>query len=207
MSTPPRCFVPGVSVHVIQRGNNRMPIFARAIDCERYLTIVRYVMSDCEVDVHGFIVMTTHSHLIVTPSSKGGLPRAMARIGIRYTQYYNRHHGRIGTPWNERYKGFPIGDERYWLTCLRYIEQNPVRAHMVTDPGEYRWSSYRVHAFGEPTEWLVPHAVYLALGATPAARQAAYRAMCGVALDESELTLQRRPPKRSSAIAALAQAS
>jgi hypothetical protein len=69
-----------------------------------------------------------------------------------------------------------------------------VRANIVLDPSEYRWSSYRFHAFGEASDWLVPHDLYSKLGATPKARQAAYRAICGLLLDPTELRLQRRPP-------------
>jgi putative transposase len=101
-------------------------------------------------------------------------------------RYYNRKHDRIGTIWNGRYKAIPILDERYWLTCLRYIEQNPVRAHIVADPGDYRWSTYGIHALGRPAGWIVLHDAYLALGADPGQRQEAYRAICGVSVSLAE---------------------
>jgi putative transposase len=147
------------------------------------------------VDVHAFVLMTTHFHLLVTPQYERALARFMQRVNGQYARYFNRQHGRIGTLWNGRYRGIHIWDERYLLTCLRYIEQNPVRAQIVLRPELYPWSSYRVHAAGEPCDWLVLHDCYLRLGPTPAARQTAYRAICGIPLTESELKLHRKPPR------------
>ena len=112
-----------------------------------------------------------HYHLMVTPPDARSLPATMKELGERYVQYFNRRHDRIGTLWNGRYRGLLIHDERYWLTCLRYIEQNPVRAGMVRTPDDFAWSSYRFHALGAESDWLVPHWLYLELGSTPEERQ------------------------------------
>ena len=85
----------------------------------------------------------------------------------------------------------PIADENYFLTCFRYIELNPVRAQIVRDPADYRWSSYRAHALGDSWDWLVDHAVYTRLGKTAAERQAAYRALCNQPLSETDFLRQR----------------
>lgn len=61
------------------------------------------------------------------------------------------------------------------LACQRYIELNPVRADRVAHPAEYRWSSYRGNAQGDPDGLLKPHSLYLALGKDGASREAAYR--------------------------------
>jgi putative transposase len=84
-----------------------------------------------------------------------------------------------------------VQTEAHWFSCLRYIELNPVRAGMVATPDGYPWSSYGTHARGEPNPLLEPHALYLGLGNTPSARQAAYRALCGVPLTEAELAAIR----------------
>jgi hypothetical protein len=89
----------------------------------------------------------------------------------------NKKYGRTGTLWDGRYRDPIVAEERYFFTCLRYIEHNPVKARMVIRPEDYRWSSYRFHAYGEPSAWLVPHPLYLALGKTAKERQAAYRAL------------------------------
>jgi REP-associated tyrosine transposase len=197
MPRQPRVYEPGLSLHVIQRGNNRGGVFAENTDYCRLLALMRKASCRDGVDVHAFVLMTTHFHLLVTPQHEWSLARFMQCIDGEYAQYFNRRHGRIGTLWNERYRGIHIRDEQYWLTCLRYIEQNPVRAKIVLKPEVYPWSSYRFHAGGDSCSWLKSHDCYLRLGPNPAARQAAYRAICGIPLTESELKLQRDPPRRT----------
>lgn len=188
-----RIYLPGMSVHVIRRGNNRGAIVRDDIDYRVLLNFVEHAAADRGVSVHGYVVMTNHYHLILTPHESRALPRMMKAIGERYTHYYNRKYDRIGTLWSGRYRGIVIADELYWLTCLRYIEQNPVRANMVTTPDQYPWSSYAFHAKGDCSKWLMMHDVYLALGSTPERRQVAYRAICGVQLTDTELANQRHP--------------
>lgn len=93
--------------------------------------------------------------------------------------------------WEGRYRSHLVQTEEYWFSCLRYIELNPVRAGMVATPDGYTWSSYGTHAHGEPNTLLELHPLYLGLGNTPTARQAAYRALCGVPLTEAELAAIR----------------
>jgi len=168
-----------------------MTTFSEDADYERFLTMFKWAMRRYAVSVHNYVVMNNHYHAMVTPGDALALPRAMKELGVRYVQYFNKKYERIGTLWTGRYRGICIEDERYWLTCLRYIEQNPVRAGIVEAAEEYRWSSYRVHAFGERQDWLTPHPVYLALGRTPQERQTAYRALCDAQLPGDELALQR----------------
>jgi putative transposase len=187
----PRIFIPGVSVHIIRRGNNRGAIFTDNFDRELFLVLLETAAKRHRVEVHGYVLMTNHYHLIVTAGDADGLRLMMRDLGREYVLRYNRRHGRIGTLWTGRYRAIPIQDERYWLTCLRYVEQNPVRAGLAATPGDYPWSSFRYHAFGEPHRWLTPHPVYLALGATDAERQAAYRAICEENLADADIVRHR----------------
>jgi len=155
-----------------------MQIFRGDVDREFFLALVRSSFEARGVFAHGFVLMTTHFHLLATPTSEESLPNAMRTVGGDYSRYFNQQYGRTGTLWEHRYAGIPIEDESYPLICLRYIEQNPVRAKMVNDPQSYRWSSYGFHALGHPCDWLSPHPTYLALGATETERQMAYRAIC-----------------------------
>jgi putative transposase len=196
MGRPLRVFVEGLSLHVFNRGLNHLALFDEEGDYEEFLETVKCATASEGVAVHGFVLMTTHYHLQVTPKDKSALPRAMQRIDGGYVRYFNRKHERQGTVWNGRYKAILIEDQNYWLTCLRYTDQNPVRAHMVRSAEAYPWSSYRAHALGDGCSWLEEHHCYRALGSTHGERQAAYRAICGVPLTPSELTLQRLPPRR-----------
>jgi len=186
-----REFVPGVSVHIMQRGLNRMVVFHDAADHMAFLVKLHHSLGRYDIRPHAFALMNNHFHLIVTPEDKLAIPLLMREVASRYVKYYNRRYARIGTIWNGRYKTKAIGDEAYWLTCLIYVEQNPVRAKMTSTPDEYRWSSYAAHAWGEGPQWLVPHPIYLGLGRTSLERQATYRSLCATALRDESLALVR----------------
>ena len=98
----------------------------------------------------------------------------MRDLGQRYVQYFNRRHRRSGTLWEGRYRSCLVDSARYVLGCYRYIEMNPVRAHMVARPADYRWSSYHSNTGRERNTMLTPHAEYAALGLAESARFRAY---------------------------------
>ncbi len=115
----------------------------------------------------------------------------MQDMGRRYVQYVNRTYCRSGGLWEGRYKASLVQSDRYLLTCMRYVELNPVQANMVIAPGEYRWSSYRANALGAEDPVVTPHGEYLALGPTGEARQLAYRSLFAGAIDEQDCLLIR----------------
>jgi putative transposase len=131
--------------------------------------------------------MTNHIHLLVTPMLASSLPRMMQSLGRVYVQYFNRAHDRTGTLWEGRYKATIVEDEHYLLTCMRYIELNPVRGHMVGSPAEYPWSSFRANAHGAVDVLVVHHELYRRLGKSRDARQAAYLELFGSAISEQDL--------------------
>jgi putative transposase len=187
MARRSRIYIPGVGVHVIQRGNNRGAIVTDNIDREVFTAFLRRAARHHGLAVHGYVLMDTHYHLMVTPPDGRSLPETIKELGGRYVQYFNRRYTRVGTLWSGRYRGLLITDERYCLTCMRYVDQNPVRAGMVRTPDAFPWSSYRVHAFGDESDWLTPHRVYLDLGSTPEQRQAVYRVICDAPVTEAEM--------------------
>jgi putative transposase len=193
MGRKPRVYVPGQSVHLIRRGINRCQIFRDDVDRRVFLLMVKEAGVKCGTAFHAYVLMDTHYHALATPLGPEALSDTAKVLNECYVKYFNRKYDRIGTLWTNRPTGVPIDTERYWLTCLRYIEQNPVRAGMVREPADYRWSSFRAHALGERIDWLVEHEVYRALGRTAEERQVAYRAICGVPLTEEELALHRNP--------------
>ncbi len=132
--------------------------------------------------------MTNHVHLLVTAEKPDGIAKLMQSIGRRYVQYVNRSYRRTGSLWEGRFKSSLVQAEAYLLTCMRYIELNPVRANMVSGPAQYRWSSYRHNGLGLADERIAPHPLYLELGKDAADRLAAYRALFRSELDEAALT-------------------
>jgi putative transposase len=122
-------------------------------------------------------------HLLATPSHDESLSRLMQFLGRLYVRHFNYTYTRSGTLFEGRFKTCIVQKDRYLLTCLRYIELNPVRAGMVRDPGDFRWSSFRVHAFGVRASLWSPHDLYLDLGSNEKQRQQAWRALIKEALD------------------------
>lgn len=169
-----RLTLPGVPLHLIQRGNNRQACFFADEDCRFYLDWLAEHASKTGCRIHAFVLMTNHVHLLLSADSAATPGALMKALGQRYVQYVNRAYRCSGTLWEGRFRSCPIQDEAYLLVCQRYIELNPVRAGMVEHPGEFRWSSYRANGQGEANALIQPHALYAALGIDAASRQAAY---------------------------------
>jgi len=159
----------------VQRGNDRQVCFASESDLKAYANWLREGADKFGVDVHAWVFMTNHVHLLLTPKKTDSISRCMQYLGRYYVRYFNRRHRRSGTLFEGRFKSSIVQNWRYLLACQRYIELNPVRAGMVSDPADYMWSSYRAHAFGRPVKMWQPHPEYLALGDTQASRMSAYR--------------------------------
>jgi len=186
-----RHFTDGITLHVTQRGNNRVQTFSDTSDFEWFLFSLRHAAHARGLHIHAYALMSNHFHLMVTPESVTSLPRTMQSLGRRYVRFFNTRHSRTGTLWEGRHRIARIYDERYWLASMRYIELNPVRAGLVKLPDEYDWSSYRSHAYGERDSLIEPHPVYEGLGATAARRQDAWRQLCALPIQRAQLERMR----------------
>lgn len=121
---------------------------------------------------------------LVTPNADSSASKMMQQLGRKYVLYFNRVHGRSGTFWEGRFRSSLIDTEHYLLACYRYVELNPVRAKIVPEPSQYRWSSYRSNALGIPSSLITPHAVWTGLGQTIEERCMAYRRLFSENVDE-----------------------
>ncbi len=187
MARLPRLTIPGYPHHVIQRGNNREPIFSSPADCEFMLALLAENARKFEVSIHAYVLMTNHFHLLVTPDTANGLARMMQAVGRRYVRYFNDGHGRSGTLWEGRYKSTLIQTDRYLLACMAYIDLNPVRAGMVAEARGYPWSSHGHYVGLRRDKLITPHALYWELGNTPFAREAAYAELVHSGLTAQQL--------------------
>jgi len=178
-----RFFLPGIPVHVVQRGNNREAVFFDDDDYLSYLDWLAQAAGEHGCAVHAYVLMTNHVHLLLTPTDYKSISATLQAVGRRFVPYINHCYGRTGTLWEGRFKASLVQDEGYLLTCYRYIEMNPVRAQMVEKPQDYRWSSYRANALGEGDLLVAPHPIYRSLGATGRAREAVYRGLFETQLD------------------------
>jgi putative transposase len=182
MARLPRLTVPGYPHHIIQRGNNRQAIFSANADYEALLAMIEEYARKAGIAIHAYVLMSNHFHLLATPDSAAGIPQMMQDVGRRYVRYFNQRQGRTGTLWEGRYRSTLIQAERYLLTCMAYIDLNPVRAGIALAPGDYPWSSHG-HYVGLRNDRLVsPHPLYWELGNTPFARDAAYAELVQVGI-------------------------
>lgn len=171
--------LPGIAVHVVQRGNNQADCFFEQEDREFYLFHLSRFLPRAFCRLHAYCLMTNHVHLLLTTEQADGCALLMKSIGQLYAQYVNKRYDRSGYLWQGRFKSCLVQSEDYALACYRYIELNPVRAGLTRRPDEYPWSSYGANAIGQPASFLGPHDEYQRLGRTPAERQAVYRDLFG----------------------------
>ena len=195
-----RLSLPGIPLHIRQRGIDRKPCFGSEADYQLYLGLIAELSPRFACSVHAYVLMTNHVHLLVTADEPEGASLFMKNLAQRYAQNFNRTSQRCGPLWEGRFRSSPVDSEPYLLTCHRYIELNPVRAGMVSSPADYPWSSFHSNALGVPSLFLDPHAEYVRLGATTSDRQAAYRGMLGTGLGTSALAMIRTAINANTAL-------
>jgi putative transposase len=200
MPRRPRLELPGIPLHITQRGVNRAAIFIDDEDRQHYLALLYGEMDRARVAVHAYVLMGNHVHLLATAQESGAISQALRRHGQCYVQAFNRRHRRTGTLWEGRFKSCLVDSDRYLLTVYRYIELNPVRALMVDVPETYRWSSVHANLGLRHDRLVTPHPVFHGLGANDATRRHAYRAWLYEPLIPEELQAIRDHLKQERAL-------
>ena len=164
-----RLLIPHTPHHIVQRGHNRASVFAADADYAYYLETLRHWKAALNVKVYAYCLMTNHVHLVLEPAEDTDtIGKLMRRLAGRQTRRVNALEGRTGTLWSGRYKASPILTSQYLMACCRYVELNPVRAKMVSFPGEYPWSSYRMKITDEWPDWVDQDLCYSSLANSPA---------------------------------------
>ena len=166
MARLPRLTLPQHPHHVIQRGNNRQVVFTDAEDFEKFLALLAEHSAKNQVQVHAYVAMPNHFHLLVTPASEEGLPKMMQSVGRAYAQYFNKRHQRTGTLWEGRYRATVLEAQTYLLRCMAFIDSNPVRSGMVAQAADYPWSS-AAHWLGLRHDRMLSRTQPTGLWATP----------------------------------------
>ena len=134
--------------HIVLRGINKQTIFFDDEDKEVFVNRLKLTKQDTPYDMYAFCIMSNHIHLLIkeTETAPG---KVMQKILCSYVHWYNRKYERIGNLFQDRYKSEPIEKDSHLLCCLRYIHQNPVKAGMVREIGEYGWSSHGLYLNGK----------------------------------------------------------
>ena len=162
--------------HILTRGNNRQEVFKDERDYKKYIEILQRYKDKYKFKLYHYILMRNHVHLILESIERGGtLAEIMKGINLSYAQYYKKRFKHIGHFWQDRYKSIIISKDDYLLACGSYVELNPVRAGIVEDPKDYKWSSYNVYAYGKKDFIADEHSIYKGLSRNEAERRKKYR--------------------------------
>jgi REP element-mobilizing transposase RayT len=150
--------------HITARGTGRMTVF---VDDEDHLTFVdrlAEVVEDCHLVCLAYCLMANHYHLVVR-TVEANISRAVHRLNGPYAQWWNVRRQRTGHVFQGRFGAQVVDDDAYLLTACRYVVLNPVRAGLVQDPGDWRWSSYRATAaLGPVPQFLSPDVLWRCFG-------------------------------------------
>jgi putative transposase len=177
--------------HVINRGNNRAPVFFDDGDHEAFLKAIGDLKQRRPFELYGYCLMPNHVHLLIR-TLETPISRILQSLLVSHTQRYHRCHHSVGHVWQGRFKSPVIQDDDHLLTVLRYLEANPVRARLVESAGDYRWSSFSWHGLGRPDTLLDPLPEYENLAKTPASRRRRWSAFVHKIPSDEELAAIRR---------------
>jgi putative transposase len=177
MARLPRYTIINQPQHIIQRSRSGQSLFFEEQDYQYYHDCLEAAAFNYRLKVHAYALLPGQVHILASPGNTDSIARTVQSIGRNYVQYYNESYSGAGTLWEGRYRATVIDDKPYLLTCSRYIELSPVRAELVANPRDYRWSSYAHNALGQVDEMISPHREYLQLGRDDRERAKAYRSL------------------------------
>jgi putative transposase len=181
----PRLFVPGGYYHVILRGNHREPLFGCPADRQVLNDIVEDAIDRYGARIHAFCWMTNHLHALIQISDRP-LGRVVQTIAQRYSRYRHQRLHTCGHLFERRHRAKLIDVDAYFLTVLRYIHLNPVKARLVDDPANYPWSSHRAFIGKETIPWLTTTFALSLFSNHLAHARAAYRRFMLEKVDDDE---------------------
>jgi REP element-mobilizing transposase RayT/biotin operon repressor len=130
--------------HVIARGNERKDIFLDDEDKNKFIQIIINKKKKNEYILYVYCLMNNHLHLLLK-EEKDNISRIMRRINTAYAYYFNKKYNRVGHVFQNRFRSEPVENDRYLISLIRYIHNNPVKAKIVNQPHQYKWSSYSLY--------------------------------------------------------------
>lgn len=134
-----------LAYHVMNRGNEKSVIFHEEKDYLYFIKILQNYTRDDLVSIYHWVLMPNHYHLLLEINMPEKLSKVMAGIARSYVHYHHKKYDSAGHLWQGRFKSQPVEKERYFLSCGRYIERNPVKAGLVRDAEDYPYSSARYY--------------------------------------------------------------
>jgi putative transposase len=152
--------------HVTVRGNNKQQVFHAPKDFIKYTHFLSCYKEKFKFKLYAFVLMLNHLHLLIETTKYGSISAIMQPLNQRYAFWHNRKYEKNGHLWESRFYSNIIEKDSYLLECIRYIELNPVRSKIVSDPKSYKWSSYQSHAYNQACPILDLHPIFKEIGKT-----------------------------------------
>ena len=175
MGRKPRIVLDGSYYHVVQRGNDRRKIFLESHDYDYFYSLLRKYLKRYHSFLYHYCLMSNHFHMLMKVTKAEDMSKLMQGVDLSYTLYYKRKYEFIGSLWQGRDKSIVIERDDYLMDCGRYIERNPVRAGIVTDPTNYEFSSSKFYFSGKESSIITEDILYESLGRDKHERQTRYR--------------------------------
>jgi len=173
-----RIITPNLPFHILNRGNNRQIIFLDEADFVHFIDLLKRFKRELRFKLYHFCLMPNHTHFVMEPTNESSLPKIMLKLTLAQTRYFNGKYKGVGHVWQGRYKSSLIDKDNYFIWCGLYTELNPVRAGLVRNPEDWKFSSFRYYGVGEEnslTENLIDiDPYYLELGASTEERSKKY---------------------------------
>jgi len=149
MPRPLRITLPNLPFHILNRGNNRQKVFIDEFDFIYFIDLLKRFKKELNFKLYHFCLMPNHTHFIMEPTTEGSLPKIMLKLTLAHTRYFNKKYHGVGHVWQGRYKSSLIDKDNYFIWCGIYSELNPVRAGLVENPEDWKFSSFRYYGLGE----------------------------------------------------------
>ncbi len=127
--------------HVMLRGINKQQVFFDKDDCYMFLNVLSRTKDICGFELYAYCLMKNHVHLLIKEGDET-IDKIFKRFGDSFIYWYNLKYDRIGGVFQGRFNSAPVNDDEYFISALRYIHQNPIKAGMVSNCSDYEFSSY-----------------------------------------------------------------
>lgn len=135
--------------HVMVQGLKKEYIFQRKENIEKYIELLLKEKENFNLEVLAYCVMSNHAHILIYTENINEMSKYMHSINQKFAQFYNYiNNERVGYVFRDRFKSEPIYNEKYLIRCIRYIHNNPVKAKLINQPYNYKYSSYRDYLKG-----------------------------------------------------------
>jgi len=139
-----RIFLDNTTYHVMARGNQKQTTFIEELDFLKYIEVLKHYKKKYNFRLYGYCLMPNHIHLILEVRKGSDLSKIMQGLNQTYAIWFNKKYKKVGHLWQGRYKGMIIQKSKYLLTCIEYVELNPIRANIKSSPFDYPWNSWLV---------------------------------------------------------------